>query len=493
MSEVQQVLDELKRLPGTFDEKLEKGIMPLREEQARLQKAIQTAEAKLVELQREAQKATSREGKLRLPTGKLAGFDFLDLRILEKIMEARYPRRSEMPPIMQAIEDGRKQLAGMITEKSIFEWEERALDQRLRPLSHVSQATDTDGFRGAMKGWTRALLIERSKALDSTTAAAGDELVPTFEAAELWLDVNLDTLILPLLPQQTMPTNPFDIPRQFGDTNWYPTDENVAGTTTDVTTGKTTLTAYGLKTGIPFSDELEEDAIVALVSELRSGLARNAAQIIDDVLLNADTTAVDNINYLSTTISRTTAGRAHQLIGFDGLIHLPVVDNTTLLSNNNAAASIGMFTTLMGLLGKYWVARRRGEVVWITDPRTMAACMGIASLLGMQNFGERATMSAGEIRELFAIPVIRSDQMRVASAGGLVSNTASINTTGRVLLVNTTQWRVGFRRQITMEAERNAGRSQTTLYVSFRIALAERTGTRSTATHTGLIRNITGV
>ena len=102
-------------------------------------------------------------------------------------------------------------------------------------------------------------------------------------------------------------------------------------------------------------------------------------------------------------------------------------------------------------------------------------------------------MSAGEIRELFAIPVIRSDQMRTASAGGLVSNTASLNTTGRVLLVNTTQWRVGFRRQITMEAERNAGRSQTTLYVSFRMALAERTGTRSTATHTGLIRNITGV
>lgn len=493
MSEVGQVLEELKRLPHTFDDKLAAGITPLREEQERLNKAVMDAESKLVELQREVVKATSRHGKMRLQEGKLAGFDLLDLRILEKVMVGRYTRRTDMPPLMQAIEDGRKQLAGMITEKSIFEWEERAIDQRTRSLPNVAPSTGVDGFQNAMKGWTRALLVERQKALDSTTAAAGDELVPTFEAAELWLDVNLDTLILPLLPQQTMPTNPFDIPRQFGDTNWYPSDENVQVTTTDVTTGKTTLTAYGLKTGIPFSDELEEDAIVALVAELRAGLARNAAQIIDDVLLNADTTAVDNINYLSTTISRTTAGRAHQLIGFDGLIHLPLVDNTTLTRNQNAAADIAMFVGVMGLTGKYWVARRRGEVVWIIDPRTMAACMGIASLLGMQNFGERATLSAGEIRELLAIPVIRTDQMRAASAGGLVSNTASLNTTGRVLLMNTTQWRVGFRRQITFEADREAGKGQTTLYVSFRMALSERTGTRSSATHTGLVRNITGI
>ena len=169
------------------------------------------------------------------------------------------------------------------------------------------------------------------------------------------------------------------------------------------------------------------------------------------------------------------------------------MDNTTLTRNQNAAADIAMFTGIMGLVGKYWVARRPGEVVWVTDPRTMAACMGIATLLGIQNFGARATLSAGEIRELLAIPMIRTDQMRAASAGGLVSNTASLNTTGRVLLINTTQWRVGFRRQITFEPDREAGKGQTTLYVSFRMALSERTGTRSSATHTGLIRNVTGI
>ena len=60
-------------------------------------------------------------------------------------------------------------------------------------------------------------------------------------------------------------------------------------------------------------------------------------------------------------------------------------------------------------------------------------------------------------------------------------------------MANMSQWAVGFRRQITMEAQREAGKGQTTLYVSFRIALAERTGTPSTATHTSLMYHITGV
>ena len=119
--------------------------------------------------------------------------------------------------------------------------------------------------------------------------------------------------------------------------------------------------------------------------------------------------------------------------------------------------------------------------------------MGSVSLASQASFGDRATLSAGELREVIGIPWIRTDQMRVSSAGGRVSSTTTLNTTGNVLLVNTSQWRVGFRRQITMETDREAGRGQTTMYVSFRIAFAERSGTRSSATHTAHIRNITGV
>lgn len=493
MSEIKELMEEIKGLPKAFDDKVAAGLQPTREEQGRVNKRMDELTTQLIALQRQIQQNVTRDGKVRLESGPLAGMDLLDLRILERIFEVR-PHRSGRPnQMLESVAEGRKALVGMLDEKSLLEWHEKALDRRLLYLPGAyRQSSSASSFKQAMDGWLRSLVYSR-RALDSTTAGAGDELVPTFEAAELWMDVNLDTLVLPLIPQQTMPTNPFTIPRQFGDTNWYPIDENVQASTTDPTTGSVTLTAYGLKTGVPFSDELEEDAIIALVPEIRSSLARNAAQVIDDVLLNADTTTTDNINLLSTTISRSYAGQAHQLIGFDGLRHLANVDNTAQERNQNAAADAAMLYAVLGLLRKYGVARRRGEVVFICDPRTTAAVMASASLTSQNSFGDRATLSAGELREVIGIPWIRSDQMRVSSAGGRVSSTTSLNTTGNVLLVNTTQWRVGFRRQITMETDREAGRGQTTLYVSFRIGFTERTGTRSSATHTAHIRNITGV
>ena len=73
-------------------------------------------------------------------------------------------------------------------------------------------------------------------AMDSTTAGMGDELVPTLERAELWMDVNLQALVMGLIPNFNMPSNPFDIPTQLGDVNFYPGAENTATTSTALAT-----------------------------------------------------------------------------------------------------------------------------------------------------------------------------------------------------------------------------------------------------------------
>jgi hypothetical protein len=90
-------------------------------------------------------------------------------------------------------------------------------------------------------------------------------------------------------------------------------------------------------------------------------------------------------------------------------------------------------------------------------------------------------------------PVIVSEQMKLAQASGLVHNPAANNTSGRVLLVNRTQWRVGFKREMTIETERDIQKRQNIMVVSFRLAFAERTNARTSADHTALSYNITGV
>ena len=76
---------------------------------------------------------------------------------------------------------------------------------------------------------------------------------------------------------------------------------------------------------------------------------------------------------------------------------------------------------------------------------------------------------------------------------GKVTDAGNGTDTGRVLAVNQSQWRVGFRREIAIETERDIQKRQNLMVVSMRIAFNERTGTRSTATHTALQYNITGV
>lgn len=491
-TEIDQITIELAEIKNFFKEKMEAKVTPVEQEIARVSKALTDVNARIQTLARE-RAGRVEDGRMRVPDGRLAGFDPLDLRILEAVFIGRQQRYGgSASPILEMVREARRDLRMGMTPDSALAWEDGAY-KRKQAMFGRTPARPMNDFRGALAGWTRAMVQYSAKAMDSTTATAGDELVPTFEAAELWMDVNLDTLILPLLPQIAMPTNPFDIPGQLGDTNWYPASENIQATTTSLSTSKATLTAYGLKTGVPFSDELEEDAVIALVPEIRRSLVRNAAEVIDDVLLNADTTAANGINSYGATITTSSAGKAQWLLGFDGLIHLPLVDYTSQRNALAAAVTADAYNFILAKLGKYAVPRRPGEVVYITDVNTATRSLSIAEFETVDVAGARATLSTGEIINVYGKPLIQSEMMRLADNNGKVTDAGNATNTGRILVLNTTQWRVGFRRNITVEVDREPGKGQTTMYVSFRIALTERTGTRSTATHTALQYHITGV
>ena len=132
--------------------------------------------------------------------------------------------------------------------------------------------------------------------------------------------------------------------------------------------------------------------------------------------------------------------------------------------------------------------------MFISDVPTSVRALSITEFETVDVAGARNTLSTGEFMNVYGKPYVATDEMRQADVDGLVTDAGNVTTTlGRLLSVNTTQWRVGFRRQITVETAREAGKGQTTMYVSLRIALTERSGTRSTAKHAALAFNITGV
>ena len=384
----------------------------------------------------------------RVPYGKYQGLDLLDLAYMRSLLNAQMRKPLGLNPHM------RKPLG-------------------LNP--HM------------LEDWQANL----KAAMDSTTAGTGDELVSTQEAAALWMDVNLETMIAPLFSRVEMPTNPFEVPLQLGDVNWYPGTENLATTSTALSTAKQTLTAYELVGQVPWSLTLDEDAIIAMAAEVRSALVRNAAEVIDDVLLNGDTTSANNINADGATISKTDAGKGHWLLGFDGLMHLPLVDNTGQANDHNAAVSDDMFNEIRVKLGRYGV--RPSELTYIMDVNTYIRSLSVANFRTLDKLGPNATMLRGQLGAVEGIPIIVSEQMKLADTDGKVTDAGNGTNTGRLLLANRSQWRVGFRRELAIETDRDIQKRQNIMVVSLRLAFAERSGTPSSATHTALQYDITGV
>jgi len=506
MSEIDVLLKEVADIKTTVDNKVAAGQKPIQEEIARMGKVLTEAQAEVKKLQVKDGSRIMHDSDITVRDGQFAGFNANDLSAAAAGLANKALNMSGQPPVTalksyERLVQARQSLHDAIGPDFISSWEEKAVRAMTGSGVYTEQARQRAKQGAAAYAWDMRRVWAKTKALDSTTAAAGDELVPTLENASLWLDVNLNTTILPLFRQVPMPSNPYDWPVQFGDTNWYPVTENVQVTTTTPSTGKVSLTAYGLKTGIPFSDELDEDSIVALVPELRATLVRNAAQVIDDVILNADTTLANSINADGATISAATAGKAQWTLGFNGLIRYALVTNTAASGTAakvdiNSTISAGtVYNKLLRMLGKFGAAQVLGDVVFISDVNTAIASLTMDEVELMTNFGPRATISSGELARIYGAPLVVSGQMKLADTDGKVTSAGNTTNTGRVMATNLSQWAVAFRRGITFEPDREPGKGQTTLYVSMRIALNDRNNGSAALnpSHTAIAYDITGI
>ena len=455
----------------------------LREETERIGKAVSAAAERERSVRRSALGGYAQDAGLpTVPSGAYAGMDILDLALVRRFAHSQ--RREGLATAwVERAEEAKRLLAASITPADIQASHQTA-ERRLERWFSVG-SRDT----GQFQGFSRQLLGAMTRAaMDSTTAGSGDELVATLEARELWQDVNLQTLVAPIIPTFPMPSNPFEVPRQLGDVNFFPGTENTATTDTALATGRTTLTAYELVGQVPYSFTLEEDGVIAMLPEIRAGLVRNVAEVLDDIILNADRSTANNINADGANITANSAGKAHWLLGYDGILHLPLVDNTEQANDHDAAVSDDMFNELRAKLGKY--GARPSQLVWIMDVNTFIRAQSVEQFRTMDKLGPNATLLTGMLGAVEGIPVIVSEQMPLADADGKITDGAATNTKGRLLLVNRTQWAQGFRRQLMIDVDRDTQKRQTVVTVSFRHALAERSGARGSATHTALQYNI---
>jgi hypothetical protein len=283
-----------------------------------------------------------------------------------------------------------------------------------------------------------------------------------------------------------MPTDPFDIPLGLGDVTWRKGTENTATTASDTATAKSTMTTTELVAEVNWSYTLDEDAVIAMLPALQARLRMSGAEVMDGFMLNADATsgATGNINLDDDT----PVAQYWLSSGQDGLRHQGIVNNTDCWASAAAAMDDTKWLTAIGTLGKYGVDPTR--LVAFCSIKDYLAMMSISNVRTVDKYGPAATIVTGELAKYAGVAIVPSASMPLTEADGKVSVTPASNTKGQIVIAHRDMWKVGFRRQLLMEVDRDIQKRQFILVCSFRLALAAF-GTRSTATHTTVVGNIT--
>lgn len=361
----------------------------------------------------------------------------------------------------------------------------------------LTEADMEIGYYLAMKG--HALMPDRVqapsedlkaaiKALTSTGSGAGDEYVPTGMADAVWEDIFMQSRVAGTISVIPQPTNPFDVPRGLGNLTWRKGTEGQKGAGSDPSTAKMTMTATELYTKQTMSYTLNEDSLIAIAPMLRAELSRSAAEVIDDFALNADATDADTGNINSDDANP--VNDAYYLSeGQDGIRHQWIVDNTnqTVNAGGDALADQDIIDA-MKKMDKY--AADPSQLALVCDVGTyLAGFLALTNAVTVDKFGPSAVVLTGQLAAYRGVPIIVSNVHRKAEADGKRSATEASNTLGSLSIYHRGMWKMGFRRNLIIEADRDIEARLVVMVSSLRQSIAAW-GTRSTNTHTAGVRNI---
>ncbi len=343
----------------------------------------------------------------------------------------------------------------------------------------------------------------------STLSNYGDEWIGVTYSTQMWDKIRLGTPVAGKIPTVVIPqgsesiiipllgTSPtFYKVAQATDQAANPGRPNATITSGKMGTGNKTLTAQKLGAAVNYTGELEEDSLLPWVTELRNDLTNEAAEILDHLIIDGDTAtgATTNINNIGGT-----PGSTDVYLLFDGMRKLALVTNTANSRSQGGVLDVQAFLNtvkLLGLGGRN--AADKSKVGFIIDMWTNWKALDLAEVK-TKDVWSAPTLEGGMLQNIYGYDVIVSANMHRANqdatyglkantAGKVDLNTAANNVTGSVLAARWDQWRLGYKRRMSFEIQRDAISDSTLIVAVMRVGLAYRDNEASAITY-----NITGV
>lgn len=331
----------------------------------------------------------------------------------------------------------------------------------------------------------------------------GEEWVGTLQSTSLWERIRLGVNILGQIPTIEVPqgSESVVIPLQSTPPTFYVVaqasaqDSNPGPITRTVTTSKmgtaqTTLPVAKIGASTYFTGELVEDSLIPWVAELRSAIVIEGQEVLESMVIDGDTdeTITTNIN----TIGGTPAGNEAYL-SFNGFRKLALVTNTANSRPGGAFTVEDFLETvkLMGLAGKN--AKQKDKVIFVMDLWTEWKALELAEVKTRDVFSA-PTVENGQLTGIWGYKTFGSANMHRANQDatyGLKANadgktdltTPANNAKGALLAVRLDQWRLGWKRRMTIETVRVPSADSTEITALMRVGLINRDTDASAITY----------
>ena len=301
-------------------------------------------------------------------------------------------------------------------------------------------------------------------ALDSATTGEGLEWIPTGLSARVIEKVALNWQVAGLFESFPMPTDPFDWPFETA----LPRARLIAQSTifntnpyADMTqaksayaaakpTSKVTLATSKLRAFMPYTRELDETSIVALLPWLESRIAYAIGAGWEAAVQNGDTTATHMDN--DTHIDGDTAILVERAIKGVRWHNVGVGGNAKTVAGGAAVPTTSKLRGVRALMGAF--GRDSNELTWIGSLVGMFHMMNLAEVITVDKYGPNATIIRGEMGKHDNIPFVVGPHWKDNLHTTGVNVTAQANNTTSLQLVNTKNAIWGTRPGLGVEQDR---------------------------------------
>lgn len=318
----------------------------------------------------------------------------------------------------------------------------------------------------------------------------GDEWVGIAYSQALWEAIRIASFVANSLPSVEVPPGHESIylPIESTDPTWYKVAETTdhdstmlfpvaSVTSSKVATGRVLLTLAKMGCRVPWSGELEEDSLIPLVAQLREQITVSGVEQLEHAIIDGDTEAgaTTNINDIGGTPATTDL-----FTMFNGFRKSPLV-TTTANSRDGGVLDENDFLETLKLMGTAGInAQDISKTDFIQDANLRWKSLELAKTQTRDVFGS-PTIENGVLNSIWGYKVHTSYQMhfkasdrKANTAGKVDQDTTSNNTTGSLLAVRWDQWKMGYRRRMTLETTRYPRSDSSEITALMRLGLIQR-------------------